>query len=279
MSGVYTRLVSMVFSLLPSAKPAHEASPPAIVTVLNDAFVEYFRVLLFSIRKHNPGFDLPVVILHSRTLSPLSLSQRDQLLSVHANIDFLEVDESPYTSFFPVTPPRLHPALLKLEIFAARGYERLLFLDADMLCLGDLRELFALSVPFAACPAGKDRAKKERLRNDFHRRRGFNTGVMMIGKDHLDGRTYTKLLRQRLAPCPTADQDILNRFFRWKKVYCLDHRYNYHAQFFWKGDETDVKILHYAGAKPLEAPKEDRMKVWFAYREEMGRCHGSTVSP
>jgi hypothetical protein len=48
------------------------------------------------------------------------------------------------------------------------------------------------------------------------------------------------------------------------------HQYNYHAQFFWNGKNTDgVRILHFAGEKPLEKPELPRMKVWFEEREEM----------
>jgi lipopolysaccharide biosynthesis glycosyltransferase len=242
---------------------------PVIMTVLNDAFAEYFRVLLFSIIKHNPGFDLPLVILYSETLSPLSTGEQEHIRAMYPNVTFEVIDEKPFARFFPVTPPRLHPALLKLDIFRPRGFDRVIFLDADMLCLGDLSGLFGLDVSFGASLAGKDREKKERMKNRFKFRLGFNTGVLTIGKKYLDGGMYRRLMHQKVKPCPTADQDILIRAFRWKRVWCLDHRYNYHAQFFWKGDESDVKILHYAGAKPLEQPREARMKIWFAYRDEM----------
>lgn len=238
-------------------------------TVLNDAFAEYFLVLLFSIRKHNPTLAIPLIVMHSETLSQLSTDNQRRIRAQWPDVTFRLVDEKQYERFFPVTPPRLHAALLKLDTFNLAGFDRVIFLDADMLCLGDLSGLIGLDVPFAAAPAGKDRAKKERMKNSFRWMAGFNSGVMVIGKKHLDGWTYRKLRESPLKPCPTADQDILMRFFRWRRIYCLDHRYNYHAQFFWRGDETDVKILHYAGKKPLEAPGETRMKIWFQYRKEM----------
>ncbi|TSC59213.1 MAG: hypothetical protein Greene041619_49 [Candidatus Peregrinibacteria bacterium Greene0416_19] len=242
-----------------------------MVMSLNDAFTEYACVLLFSIRKHNPFLLAPLVVLHSQTLSPLSETNQQRIRSLWPEVTFKLVKAEPYHRFFPVTPPRLHAALLKLEMFNLIDAARIIFLDADMLCLGDITPLFTLDVPFAACPAGKDRKRKEEVADSF-RRIGFNTGVMVIGREHLDGRTYQKLLGSPLKPCPTADQDILNRFFRWKRIYCLDHRFNYHAHFFWKGDETDVKILHYAGEKPLEKPGEARMGVWFDCQRQM-RAH------
>lgn len=239
-----------------------------IVLCVDDAFCEYARVLLFSLRKHNPDLDVPLIVLHSKTLSPLSREHQASIQALWANASFTLVDETPYERFFPFTPPRLHAALLKLETFNLTICDRAVFLDADMLCLGDITPLFALNTPFAACPAGKDRILKEKVANT-RRRIGFNSGVMVIGRRHLDGRTYRNLLASPLRPCPTADQDILNRFFRWKRIHCLDHRYNYHAHFFWNGNETDVKMLHYAGQKPLEAPDEERMQIWFHYHREL----------
>ncbi len=245
---------------------ASESGRRSVVTVLDDAFAEYFRVLLFSIKEHQPRFDVDVVVLHSG--SGLSERNRSLVSRLHP-VRFVLVDERPYERFFRVTPPRLHPALLKLEVFNLGQYASVLFLDSDMLCLGDIGPLLALDVPFAACPAGEDAARKERLKNSFHRGVGFNTGVMVIGKRYLDGRAYRRLLHGRLRPSPTGDQDILNRFFRFRRVFCLDHRYNYHAQFFWKGDETDVKILHYAGEKPLTHPELPRMRIWLEHRARM----------
>jgi len=36
-------------------------------------------------------------------------------------------------------------------------------------------------------------------------------------------------------------------------------------------DETDVRLLHYAGTKPLDAPDLPRMRPWFAARERQRR--------
>lgn len=238
---------------------------------MNDSFAEYFLVLLYSIRKYNPDLRVEILVLHSPILSQLSEDNKRRILRIDPTVQFRSVNEQPYERFFSVTPERLHAALLKLEVFTLNEYDRVIFLDSDMLCLGDLSPLLYLDVAFAAVPAGKDRAMKERVADTFQRRVGFNSGVMIIGKDHLDGRTYRKLINSRLAPCPTADQDILMRFFRFRKIFCLDHRYNYHAQFFWSGDEKDVRILHYAGEKPLEKPDAARMKIWFEHREEMAK--------
>jgi lipopolysaccharide biosynthesis glycosyltransferase len=244
------------------------ARSPCVATVLNNDFVEYFLVFLHSIRKHNPWFKLPIIIFYSQLRSALSTHNQTRIRKAYKQVEFREVDESKYEHFKKDTPERLLPALFKLETFGIKGHNRVIFLDADMLCLGDISQLFTSDIDFGAVPAGKDRDVKERVANTFRRRVGFNSGVMVIGEKYLNDRTYESLFRYKSGPC--ADQDVLNRFFRFRKVYCFPHQYNYHAQFFWNGKNTDdVRILHFAGEKPLEKPELPRMKVWFEEKEEM----------
>ncbi len=249
--------------------PNSSARRLCAVTVLSDAFVEYFLVFLFSIRKHNPWFDHDFLIIHSKTSSPLSEENRRRISEFYPKARFLFVDEAGYARFTP--DPRFFAALLKIEAFRIPGYDTVIFLDSDMLCLGDISHLFSLDVPFAACPPGKDAAKKERVANTYRLGQNFNSGVMVIGKKYLSKRVHDKILRARGGP--HADQEILNPFFRFRRIYCLDHHYNYNAAFFWNGDgkdDPDVRILHFAGEKPLERPGMPRMKIWFEYKRESG---------
>ena len=237
-----------------------------VATVADDAFTEYVLVLLDSIRRHNPWFaGVPLRVFWSPQLAPLSPANQARVGRAHPGTTFLSVDGAAYERYRSQTPPRLMAALLTLEAFGIRDADRVVFLDADMVCLGDLTELFELDVDLAACPTGSSRAVKEARAGTFQWRLHVNTGVLVIGRRYLNDPT-----RRRLAGYPSgqfADQDVVNGFLRGRPVYCLDHRFNYHAEFFWRGDETDVRLLHYAGTKPLDAPDLPRMRPWFAARE------------
>lgn len=241
-----------------------------VATVADNTFTEYAVVLLDSIRRHNPWFArLPLRVFWSPQLAPLSPGNQERLRQAHPDTTCVEVDGAVYERYRPQTPPRLMGALLTLEAFGIRDADRVVFLDADMVCLGDLTDLFTLEVDLAACPTGSSRAVKEAHANAFHRRLRINTGVLVIGRRYLNDAT-----QWRLAQYPSgqfADQDVVNRFLGGRSVYCLDHRFNYHAEFFWRGDETDVRLLHYAGTKPLDAPDLPRMRPWFAARERQRR--------
>jgi hypothetical protein len=237
-----------------------------VATVASDSFTEYVVVLLDSIRRHNPWFArLPLRVFWSPQLAPLSPGNQERVRQAHPPTTFVSVDGAAYERHRRETPPRLMAALLTLEAFGIRDADRVVFLDADMVCLGDVTDLFTLDVDLAGCPTGSNRAAKEESAGTFRRRIRVNTGVLVIGKRYLTDATQRRLAQYQSGPF--ADQDVLNRFLRGRSVYCLDHRFNYHAEFFWRGDETDVRLLHYAGTKPLDAPDLPRMRPWFAARE------------
>jgi lipopolysaccharide biosynthesis glycosyltransferase len=244
-----------------------------LAIAVDNAFMEYALVLIASIQEKNPWFQEEVVVLWNRELSPLSDENKKRLQKLYDRMRFIEVDDAPYRKYFSQAPKFLHPAFIKLGLFRLADYDHVVFIDSDILCLGDIKDLFTMQTNLAACPAGKDRAKKERLAGKFKRRIGLNSGVMVIGKRYLNERTHRRILRYKSGPC--ADQDVLQRFFRWRGMTVLDHRYNYHAAFFWKGDASDgdVRLLHYAGDKPLQKPGLPRMKIWFEAQRRLLPSH------
>jgi len=246
-----------------------EDSDSLMVTVVNDLFMDYFTIFMRSILHHNPWFNIPLLVLYGDEYSPLSAANRQVIRGIYADVSFQAVEEKRYQPFLNQTPEHMLPALYSLECFRMHEHESIVFLDCDMLCLGDISEIFTTIVDFGICPADRYRDRKERLAGIFARRVGFNTGLMVIGERYRNERTYNSFFRLRSGGL--ADQDILNRYFRYRPVFCFDHKYNYHAEFFWDkhGVQDDVRILHYAGKKPLAEPGLPRMKIWFEYRERL----------
>jgi lipopolysaccharide biosynthesis glycosyltransferase len=237
-----------------------------VATVLNDRFVQYFEVLLRSLLLHNPWFHVPITIFHSKNLSPLSGDNQHVIQRIYPDVYYKEVEEHRYQHFHARTPSHLLPALFTLECFNLTNFQHIVFLDSDMLCLGDISELFTTIVDFGACPGGRNRSFKESLAGSCRRRVAINSGMLVIGGRYINDRTYQALFRCQSGQF--ADQSILNEFFRFQKVYFFHHRYNYHAQFFWNNAErnNDVRLLHFAGIKPLDQPELDQMRIWFEYR-------------
>ena len=238
-----------------------------VATVVNDDFVDYFIVLIHSILHFNPGFNFPLKVFYSPEVSPLSDQSKARMSRYYPSIEFIEVDNSAYEHFKSDTPDRLYAALLTIASFSIRDFDRVVFLDSDMICQGDISELFTLDTDFAACSSGRDLETKERRANTFRRRMVFNTGVLVIGKRYLNDRVCKAIFQKRSGGA--ADQDVLNRYFRFRRVFCLDHIYNYHAEFFWHEGDTNIRLLHFAGKKPKKEPSEPRMKIWLDYFDQL----------
>ncbi|MBN2301628.1 MAG: hypothetical protein JXN60_03830 [Lentisphaerae bacterium] len=248
----------------------HASENTACATVLNDKFFPYFLVFLKSVRLHNPWLSLPWLVFYSKNLSPLSQFNQNELSNLYDKFQFLEINEEKYRALAGQTPEHMIPALFSLECFRHTEFDRIVFLDSDMLCLGDISSLFTLRADFAACMPGRDLARKRRLAGYRTLSRGVNTGVMSIGRKYLNESVYAELFKHPSGA--VADQDIINRFFRFKRVRYISPDFNCHAEFFWNDQQRDpdVRLLHYAGVKPLQAPDLPKMKIWFEHRQRFG---------
>ena len=251
----------------------------AAVTVINDDFVPYFIMWLKSLLQYNPWFHFPFVVVWNPVYSPLSEESRQLIRSVYPNVQFQEADHQPYEKFLASTPAKFLAALFTLEAFNLTSYDRVVFFDADMLCLGDVSELFTTAEPLAACMTGSDMQKKEIFARIKKTNTAFNSGMMSIGKAYLSDKIYRSFF-----DCPYddfADQEILNKIFQKIPLYYLPHEYNYNAKFFWDDQHRDsrVRILHYAGEKPLTHPDLPRMNIWFEHRKMLEEAGHATRQP
>ena len=108
-----------------------------IVSVVNDDFVPGFIVLLTSILKHNPWFNLKVKVLYGVAHSMLSLENQEELLKIYNNIEFVLVDERRYTNIYKQrdgvlnTPKRLHAAFYILEAFSFYNFDKFAGISSD----------------------------------------------------------------------------------------------------------------------------------------------------
>lgn len=128
---------------------------------------------------------------------------------------------------------------LKLDAFLNREVEKCLYLDSDMLCLFDIRELFALDLSDKIVAAVGDCGTKHRKikfiqqgtkRIHFFDENYFNSGFLLLNTKEY--RKYTIANKcEELASCCTyitaADQDLLNATIPQDKVLKLPFAYNF----------------------------------------------------
>jgi glycogenin glucosyltransferase len=147
--------------------------------------------------------------------------------------------------------PRFEATFTKLRAWELEEFDKVVLLDADMIVLGDLGELFARP-ELAAAP-------------DFMRPDRFNSGAMVLEPS----REKLARMLEQLAASPTydgGDQGFLNGFFGDWYSGPADRRLptwynlpNFIYQFMLahptlRGEvEREAKIVHYLVQKPWEA--------------------------
>lgn len=128
---------------------------------------------------------------------------------------------------------------LKLKNYLNPSVDRCLYLDSDMLCLCDLRELFAIDLGDNILAAINDPGSKKRkikfkqnnniithkFTNDY-----FNSGFLLINtKAYIENKIEQKCqsLAQNATYIKAADQDLLNATIPANKLLKLPISYNF----------------------------------------------------
>lgn len=128
---------------------------------------------------------------------------------------------------------------LKLKNYLNPSVDRCLYLDSDMLCLCDLRELFAIDLGDNILAAVNDPGSKKRkikfkqnnniithkFTNDY-----FNSGFLLINtKAYIENKIEQKCqsLAQKCTYIKAADQDLLNTLIPNDKLLKLPIAYNF----------------------------------------------------
>ena len=179
--------------------------------------------------------------------------------------------------------PRFGNAFCKLALFRdprfrENGIDRIIFLDADILCLGDIRPLAEYPSLFARAPDAGGR-----MFFPMHRgRRRYNSGVLVMRRPFLH--EYSDRVFQIAARNDSydgGDQGVLNDLVAESPELdfgelpvgfnALRRLYEFH-RLHWEEMRAagKIRLLHFVGSKPWENAAEDPelVKLWQeAHRE------------
>jgi lipopolysaccharide biosynthesis glycosyltransferase len=255
-----------------------------LVTISDSEFCIASEVLLYSFLKYNPEFDGDILIITDdpdtdfrarlAAIFPVRFITPDPRLQ--AAVDLLQSHEPRLTD--------IYRRLFSLELFRLTGYERVVYLDSDIYCSGDISELFTRPEPLLACPDGftfgdRIRAMLSEEENPTPSERygkpytqTFNAGVLSIGQALLNSDTYLQLLGvldpahwQGLGQSKFTDQMALNVFFNGQFTP-IHSRFNYviFLEEYQKCVENvsllDARLVHFAGdIKPWNQYPPERL--------------------
>jgi len=238
-----------------------------LVTVTSADYVQWSLTMIYSFQKSNDWFTGDIILICNHL--PEELKQR---FAVFRNVGFLQPSDllldkiEDLCTHLPAFT-RMASMFYSLETFNLTGYDKVLFLDSDMLVVKPIKEVFETQETFLASAEscwyfGKGRCcdTYESVVNcespDLFMQNPINSGFMVINEQHINKRNYDTLI-EMISPelwanknTFHADQLIINLFFKDQITLC-DARYNYRPTLANEIrakdgiDLEDAKIVHY----------------------------------
>lgn len=218
----------------------------AYVLIATKNFSIPLGVALYSLSKTNTSKD--VVILYDEYFEELEIYKKKFNLKIFLK----QIDVNLYKDIKFLNPNRkwdYNPAF-RFEIFKL-NYDKIIYLDLDILIKKSLDELFDIEGDFLACEL-HNLTNKHYVLGD---QKGFNAGVLVISKKYLNIETFNKLIEISKSSCSTGNQKILNSYF-FDKVTFLDIKYNLTTDFLTLENLKKAFVIHYIGhEKPWNSNK------------------------
>lgn len=234
-----------------------------ILLTITEKFVRQAVVLISSVRRHNAG-PLQVYIAYE-TLTEESAELLRRFCG-ETGIELKLVKRSlSALRGLRTAGPFVTEVYLRLLAHEFVDEERVLYLDADTLCLGSLEALYTAPLgddcPIAACAQDKKFCCKETLLSNWDLRaaeRGgyFNSGVLLMNLDVLRKMDVTAetwiQTAAKLSPDYLFDQGLANFLFAKQALLLPSEQFNYRygkalLQGTGQGELEDMRLLHFAG--------------------------------
>lgn len=223
-------------AITPEPGDAPSTKYAAVTLVTNPGYVLGAQVMGYSLRRS--GWTDDMVAMIAPQLGDL---YRHQLETVWSHL--VEVQEIPN----PHPPEVLGQSSFqctytKLRVWERTAYERVLFIDADMLILGSVHQLLEASPEFAAAPCATF--------PDL-----FNSGFMIV-RPSIDMFAMLMEAAPRLPSYDGSDQGFLNSYFsdwytgpaerRLPFKFNTPYIHSYYAPV-WRRFQCDPRVLHFWG--------------------------------
>jgi glycogenin glucosyltransferase len=203
---------------------------------MSDSYLPGAKVLAHSLRDAGTKKKLAVMVTMD-TLSTDTIAELKSLYDYLLPVD--RIRSSNQSNLYLMGRPDLAFAFTKIALWRQTRFRKLVYLDADVVALRALDELFEIEAPFAAAP-------------DIGWPDAFNSGVMVITPDMGE---YWAL--QTMAATGDsfdgADQGLLNQYFEHRPWQRLKFTYNCtpNAEYQWEPAyryyKRDIAAVHFIG--------------------------------
>ncbi len=200
---------------------------------VDSAYTPHLATVIASVVANSPGQKFRFMIIHDGI--PLLEQQTVQETAPGEVFQWCDVSDSPLvniTGAGHVSGATYYR--LAIPDFTPPGANRVIYLDSDLIVLGDLRELWSADLQGMPIGAVHDGGPWS---DEFARKWAlepvplgyFNAGVLILDVDQIrDSGMFAKavhLLQTRREDFPLSDQDVLN-LLAWGKWHRVDPRWN-----------------------------------------------------
>lgn len=209
---------------------------------IDDGYVNQFKVTLYSIVRNSRQKSFNVYVLQKGKLEShdniTSFCQQLGITYCPVVIGEEAFEDAPTTDRYPET---IYYRLLAHD-YLPQNLDRILYIDADILCINDISELYNLDLTdklYAAASHTSDSnipelVNKLRLRN-FEAESYFNSGVLLMNLETIRKEVSRKdildYIAQNSLRLLLPDQDVLNALYGHRTKQIPDQIYNYDARY------------------------------------------------
>jgi lipopolysaccharide biosynthesis glycosyltransferase len=238
-----------------------------IITATTPNFVQWTMVMIHSFIATNGWFKGDIIVvcddLPDELKTDLGIFKQLKMVSPSAKLK-KKLDE--LCAALPKFS-NLFARFYSFEAFRMTGYDKVLFLDSDMIFLDSIEEVFELPDPFYACPESCWYAGLGRRMSSYEKislpedapdfiSLPVNSGFMLLSPAMTNPGIYNKLVDMIIPDVWIsrktfhADQLLINLYFN-KLITRLDSSYNYRSKDsleIKKIDHVafeDIKVLHF----------------------------------
>lgn len=242
----------------------------AIVVQATKSYLLGAETLFYSIKKYNKCANVDLVYttdepIHSKAMEYLgaknylinnkykNITKRDCFIETGKKLSSLELD-----------------------------YDRVIQIDADVLCVGDIGELFSSMFDDKDLFAAKDTARhyySQQMNFDLNMELNFNAGVIIFNRSFLNKREeFLDLLQMNaLYSYDGGDQGYLNYYCQKFNIPFgfMDNKYNYVLDPNMPCvNKREIRIIHFTGIKPWSDKRKDFYKEWYeTWNETNEECN------
>lgn len=214
-----------------------------LLFVIDDGYVDQMKVTLFSVKQQLGERAVAVYLMQKQELKrhdELAVFCQQLGYSYHPVIVGDEVfKDAPTTDRYPDT---IYYRLLAQE-FLPEQLDRILYLDADIVCLNDFSDFYQMPMGDALYAAASHNAdgdildfvNKLRLQNFEMESSYFNTGVLLMNltaiRQTVMRQAILDYIAKNRALLILPDQDVLNGLYADRVIAIPDEIYNYDARY------------------------------------------------